>query len=228
MGGWTVGHTGADPAYPCRRSWRQRRQERSAGASCCRCATALSGAACWWVCYAAPTSPPWMPMATQTPSSACECEQGDRWAAGVPQSPYGTHLSRAAPTLSPSFPISFLHPNVGKKSKYKTSVRKKTLNPEFNEVGRGHRGGSAGCWAASRLRERGPSPSSPEPSPCPGQPPSCPSRRSSSTPAQGRSWPRRRCWCPCGIMTWARPTTSLVSGKVGSWGGGSSGLPHGS
>lgn len=27
----------------------------------------------------------------------------------------------------------FLHPNVGKKSKYKTSVRKKTLNPEFNE-----------------------------------------------------------------------------------------------
>ncbi|XP_036115700.1 double C2-like domain-containing protein gamma [Molossus molossus] len=27
----------------------------------------------------------------------------------------------------------FLHPNVGKKSKYKTNVRKKTLNPEFNE-----------------------------------------------------------------------------------------------
>ncbi|KAM6158991.1 double C2-like domain-containing protein gamma [Rhynchocyon petersi] len=27
----------------------------------------------------------------------------------------------------------FLHPNVGKKSKYKTSVHKKTLNPEFNE-----------------------------------------------------------------------------------------------
>ncbi|CAK7308376.1 Double C2-like domain-containing protein gamma [Vulpes lagopus] len=27
----------------------------------------------------------------------------------------------------------FLHPNVGKRSKYKTSVRKKTLNPEFNE-----------------------------------------------------------------------------------------------
>nr|XP_045373872.1 double C2-like domain-containing protein gamma isoform X2 [Camelus bactrianus] len=27
----------------------------------------------------------------------------------------------------------FLHPNVGKKSKYKTSVWKKTLNPEFNE-----------------------------------------------------------------------------------------------
>ncbi|XP_010836128.1 PREDICTED: double C2-like domain-containing protein gamma [Bison bison bison] len=28
---------------------------------------------------------------------------------------------------------SFLHPNTGRKSKYKTSVRKKTLNPEFNE-----------------------------------------------------------------------------------------------
>ncbi|KAF4009983.1 hypothetical protein G4228_001188 [Cervus hanglu yarkandensis] len=27
----------------------------------------------------------------------------------------------------------FLHPNAGKKSKYKTSVRRKTLNPEFNE-----------------------------------------------------------------------------------------------
>nr|XP_020028456.1 double C2-like domain-containing protein gamma [Castor canadensis] len=27
----------------------------------------------------------------------------------------------------------FLHPNSGKKSKYKTSVRRKTLNPEFNE-----------------------------------------------------------------------------------------------
>lgn len=34
----------------------------------------------------------------------------------------------------------FLHPNVGKKSKYKTSVRKKTLNPEFNEVGQGWAG----------------------------------------------------------------------------------------
>ncbi|XP_070421734.1 double C2-like domain-containing protein gamma isoform X6 [Equus przewalskii] len=53
----------------------------------------------------------------------------------------------------------FLHPNVGKKSKYKTSVRRKTLNPEFNE-------------------------------------------------AQGRSWPRRRCWCLCGTTTWARRTTS--------------------
>nr|XP_023510348.1 double C2-like domain-containing protein gamma isoform X3 [Equus caballus] len=53
----------------------------------------------------------------------------------------------------------FLHPNVGKKSKYKPSVRRKTLNPEFNE-------------------------------------------------AQGRSWPRRRCWCLCGTTTWARRTTS--------------------
>ncbi len=30
--------------------------------------------------------------------------------------------------------ISVLQPHVGKKSKYKTSVKKKTLNPEFNEV----------------------------------------------------------------------------------------------
>ncbi|XP_065793976.1 double C2-like domain-containing protein gamma isoform X3 [Muntiacus reevesi] len=52
-----------------------------------------------------------------------------------------------------------LHPNAGKKSKYKTSVRKKTLNPEFNE-------------------------------------------------ARGRSWPRRRCWCLYGIMTWAQLMTS--------------------
>ncbi|XP_051820015.1 double C2-like domain-containing protein gamma isoform X2 [Antechinus flavipes] len=29
----------------------------------------------------------------------------------------------------------FLRPNAGKKSKYKTTVRKKTLNPEFNEAG---------------------------------------------------------------------------------------------
>lgn len=30
--------------------------------------------------------------------------------------------------------ISVLQPDMGKKSKYKTSVKKKTLNPEFNEV----------------------------------------------------------------------------------------------
>lgn len=52
-----------------------------------------------------------------------------RWAAGAPQNP----SLGAAPKRTPSFPTSFLHPNVGKRSKYKTSVRKKTLNPEFNE-----------------------------------------------------------------------------------------------
>lgn len=78
-----------------------------------------------------------MPTATRTPSSACECEQ--RWSGGtgIPQRPPGAHLSRATPNPTPSFPIRFLHPNVGKKTKYKTSVRKKTLNPEFNEVGQG-------------------------------------------------------------------------------------------
>lgn len=30
--------------------------------------------------------------------------------------------------------LSVLQPDMGKKSKYKTSVKKKTLNPEFNEV----------------------------------------------------------------------------------------------
>lgn len=32
------------------------------------------------------------------------------------------------------FFLSILQPDMGKKSKYKTSVKKKTLNPEFNEV----------------------------------------------------------------------------------------------
>lgn len=76
-------------------------------------------------------------MATRTPSSACECEQGGQVGMGIPQSPSGAHLSRATPNPTPSSPIRFLHPNVGKKTKYKTSVRKKTLNPEFHEVGQG-------------------------------------------------------------------------------------------
>ena len=33
-----------------------------------------------------------------------------------------------------SFLPSVLQPDMGKKSKYKTTVKKKTLNPEFNEV----------------------------------------------------------------------------------------------
>ena len=80
----------------------------------------------------------------------------------VPQSPSGAHLSRAAPELAPFFPISYLHPNGGKKSKYKTSVRKKTPNPEFNEVGQGWgeavlaAGGGAGAGSTSRLREHRP------------------------------------------------------------------------
>ncbi|XP_054998110.1 double C2-like domain-containing protein gamma isoform X2 [Sorex araneus] len=45
-----------------------------------------------------------------------------------------THLAPMdANGYSDPFVRLFLHPNVGKKSKYKTSVRKKTLNPEFNE-----------------------------------------------------------------------------------------------
>lgn len=51
---------------------------------------------------------------------------------GGPQSPSGAHLFTCTVTLP-----SFLRPNVGKKSKYKTSIRKKTLNPEFSEVDQG-------------------------------------------------------------------------------------------
>ncbi|XP_026125229.1 double C2-like domain-containing protein beta isoform X2 [Carassius auratus] len=36
-------------------------------------------------------------------------------------------------TPSPAHYTSVLRPDMGKKSKYKTSVKKKTLNPEFNE-----------------------------------------------------------------------------------------------
>lgn len=43
-------------------------------------------------------------------------------------------LCRGTPD-KPISPSSFLHPGSGKRSKYKTSVRRKTLNPEFNEVG---------------------------------------------------------------------------------------------
>lgn len=135
-GGWAgSGCTGLTTAHPCRRRWRQ--QGRSGDASCCPCATALGGAACWWLCCAVPTSPPWMPTATRTPLSACECRRVDRQvgSGGSPEP-----LSGATPKLTLSFPSSFLHPNVGKRSKYKTSVRKKTLNPEFNEVGQGQVG----------------------------------------------------------------------------------------
>lgn len=60
-------------------------------------------------------------------------------------------VSRAAPNLTPSFPTSFLRPNMGKRSKYKTSVRKKTLNPEFNEVGQGQVGAVLAALGFGRL-----------------------------------------------------------------------------
>lgn len=73
-------------------------------------------------------------MAIRTPLFACEY----KWVEGQVDSGGSLEpLSGATPNLIPSFPTSFLHPNVGKRSKYKTSVRKKTLNPEFNEVGQG-------------------------------------------------------------------------------------------
>lgn len=48
--------------------------------------------------------------------------------------PLGAQVSRATPKLTPFFPISYLHPNGGKKSKYKTEFRP------------GLGGGSPGCW----------------------------------------------------------------------------------
>lgn len=66
--------------------------------------------------------------------SACECEAGGRvGSGGSSERPHGSPLWGHTETNLPA--PSFLHPNAGKKSKYKTSVRKKTLNPEFNEVG---------------------------------------------------------------------------------------------
>ncbi|KAK2100032.1 Double C2-like domain-containing protein gamma [Saguinus oedipus] len=46
---------------------------------------------------------------------------------------YSDRFVRLATPNPPILPISFLHPNTGNKSKFKTSVRRKTLNPEFNE-----------------------------------------------------------------------------------------------
>lgn len=37
-------------------------------------------------------------------------------------------------------PLSWLKPDMGKKAKHKTQIKKKTLNPEFNEVRRPHFG----------------------------------------------------------------------------------------
>lgn len=75
-------------------------------------------------------------MATQTPLSACEYEQG--WTSGQWEFLRASlGLTSPGPYLTCPILPSFLHPNVGKKSKYKTSVQKKTLNPEFNEVGQG-------------------------------------------------------------------------------------------
>jgi hypothetical protein len=54
----------------------------------------------------------------------------------------GGGSSPGPPPNLPISPTSFLHPNSGKKSKYQTSVRRKTLNPEFNEVSQGGAGSS--------------------------------------------------------------------------------------
>lgn len=52
----------------------------------------------------------------------------DRWVEGV-------YFFRVIFNIILFFLISFLYLNVGKKFKYKISVRRKILNFEFNEVG---------------------------------------------------------------------------------------------
>lgn len=44
------------------------------------------------------------------------------------------------------FPCSYLKPDEDKKSKHKTAVKKKTLNPEFNEVGFARRDSHLGAF----------------------------------------------------------------------------------
>uniref|UniRef100_A0A452U2S3 Double C2 domain alpha n=1 Tax=Ursus maritimus TaxID=29073 RepID=A0A452U2S3_URSMA len=56
--------------------------------------------------------------------------QGARPLRGLP---LGPALSLTAPLLHPALLCRYLRPDVDKKSKHKTCVKKKTLNPEFNE-----------------------------------------------------------------------------------------------
>lgn len=47
--------------------------------------------------------------------------------------PSAVHSS-PQPLTVPNYHSRYLKPDVDKKSKHKTAVKKKTLNPEFNEV----------------------------------------------------------------------------------------------
>lgn len=70
--------------------------------------------------------------------------QGARPLRGLP---LGPALSLTAPLLHPALLCRYLRPDVDKKSKHKTCVKKKTLNPEFNEVsGAGPRTNGGGGW----------------------------------------------------------------------------------
>lgn len=64
--------------------------------------------------------------------------------------PCAVHGS-ARPLTVPSYHSRYLKPDVDKKSKHKTAVKKKTLNPEFNEVWLGVTG--EGLWGSPGLGE---------------------------------------------------------------------------
>lgn len=73
LGGAATGSPSPDSLMTHRRPRPRQQAGRSVAASSCRSAIAPGGAACWWASCAAPTWPPWMPTATRTPLSACEC-----------------------------------------------------------------------------------------------------------------------------------------------------------
>lgn len=83
------------------------------------------------------------------PTSPCLCSGAGPAAAGAPSPARAAGEGPGSPTCPPRwerardlcvtmlcwFRCSYLKPDEDKKSKHKTAVKKKTLNPEFNEVG---------------------------------------------------------------------------------------------
>lgn len=70
-------------------------------------------------------------MGAGTPTRARAAGEGP----GSPTCLPGWRAQDLRVTVPYWFPCSYLKPDEDKKSKHKTAVKKKTLNPEFNEVG---------------------------------------------------------------------------------------------